>query len=69
MNEVGKVCGRMKRVFKCRSLGINAKRRLYELVVILAVLYGAEIWNMGAAERRRLNVMEMRCLSNMCGVT
>ncbi len=28
MNEVGKVCGGMKRVFKCKSLGMSAKRRL-----------------------------------------
>ncbi len=33
------------------------------------MLYGAEIRNMGAAERKRLNVMEMRCLRNVCGVT
>ncbi len=32
-------------------------------------LYGAETWNMEAAERKRLNVMEMRCLRSMCGVT
>ncbi len=48
---------------------MTAKRRLYEGVVVPTVLYGAETWNMGAAERRRLNVMEMRCLRSMCGVT
>ncbi len=32
-------------------------------------LYGAETWNMGRAERKRLNVMEMNCLRSMCGVT
>ena len=69
MKEVGKVCGGMKRIFKCRSLGMNAKRKLYEGVVVPTALYGAETWNMGAAERRRLNVMEMRCLRSMCGVT
>ncbi len=68
MNEVGKVWGGMKRIFKCRSLGRNAKRSLYEGVVIPAVLYGAETWNMGAAERRS-NVTEVRCLRSMCGVT
>ncbi len=62
MNEVGKVCGGMKKVFKCRSLGISAKRRLYEGVVVPSALYGHETWNMAAAERWRLNVMEMRCL-------
>ncbi len=69
MNEVGKVCGRIKRVLKCKSLGMSAKRRLYEGVVLPTVLYGAETWNMGAAERKRLNVMEMRGLRSMCGVT
>ncbi len=34
MNEVGKMCGGMKRGFKCRSLGVSAKRRLYERVVV-----------------------------------
>ncbi len=66
MNEVGKVCGGMKRVFKCKLLGMSAKRRLYEGVVVPTALYGAEIWNMGAAERKRWNVMEMRCLRSMC---
>ncbi len=58
----------MKRVFQCRSLGINAKRRLYAGVVVPTVLYVAETWNVGTAERRRLNVMEMRCLRSMHGV-
>ncbi len=69
INEVGKVCGGMKRVFKYRSLGMSGKRRLYEGAVVPAALYGTETWNMGAAERRKLNVMEMRCLRSMCGVT
>ncbi len=29
MNEVGQVCGGMKRVFKYRSLGMSANRRQY----------------------------------------
>ncbi len=69
MNEVGKVCRGMKRLFKCKSLGMSAKTRLYEGVVVPMALYGAEPWNMGEAERKRLNVMEMRCLRSMCGVT
>ncbi len=56
-------------MFKCKSLGISAKRRLYEGVVVPTALYGTETWNMGAAERKRLNVMEMRWLRSVCGVT
>ncbi len=47
---------------------IGLKRRMYKGVVVSTPLYGAETWNMGAEERRRLNVMEMRCLRSMCGV-
>ncbi len=47
MNEVEKVCGGIKKVFKCGLLGMNAKKRMYEGVVVLTVLYGAETWNMG----------------------
>ncbi len=52
----------------CRSLGMNAKIRLYEGVVAPIVLYGAETWNTGAAKRRRFNVMDMRWLKSMSGV-
>ncbi len=48
---------------------MSTKRRLYEGIVVPMALYGAETWNMGAAERKRLNVMKMRCLRSMCGVT
>ncbi len=69
MGAVGKVCGGMKRVLKCRSLGMNGKKRLYDGVVVPTALYGAENLNRGAAERRRLNVIKMSCLRSMCGVT
>lgn len=68
-NEVCKVLGGMNQVFRNRALGMNAKKRLYEGVVVPTALYGAETWNMGVAERKRLNVVEMKCLRSMCGVT
>ena len=37
--------------------------------MVPTAFYGAETWNMEAAERRILNVMEMRCLRSMCGIT
>ena len=69
MNEVGKVCGGMKKVFKCKSFCMYAKRRLYEGIVVPTALYEAETWNMGAAERKELNVGKMRCQRSMCGAT
>ena len=61
--------GALKGVTKCRSLGMSAKRKLYESVVIPAVTYGAETWAMRMEERRSLNVLEMRCLRSMAGLT
>ena len=34
-----------------------------------AVLYGAEAWGMGSAERRKVNVLEMKCLRSLVGVS
>ena len=48
---------------------MNVKRRFYEGIAVLTTLYGAEIWSMAVAEKKKLNVMEMRCLKSMCGVT
>ncbi len=54
MNEVGEVCGEM-----------SAERMLHEGIVVLTALYRAETWNMGAAERRRLNIMLLLMVGQM----
>ena len=57
-------------MFGCRATVINVKRRLYEGVAVPNALYEAEThWSMVLAENKRLNVIEMRCLRSMCGVT
>ncbi len=52
-----------------RALGMNAKRRLYEEVVVPTALYSVETRNVRESERHRLDVFEMRCLRSMVGVT
>lgn len=37
-------------------VGMSAERRFYEGIVVLTPLSGAETCNMGAPERRKLNV-------------
>ena len=69
VNEVAKVQGGLKEILKSKTLKMDAKRRLYEGIAVPTALYGAETWNMSVKDRRRLNVVEMRCLRNMCGVT
>ena len=62
-----KVLGGMK-VLSCREMGMNVKRRLYEGVAVSTALYWAETWSMAIAEKKRMNVMQMRCLRNTSGV-
>ena len=52
----------MKSVLCNRGLGIKAKKNIYERVNVPMVLYGAEASGMRIAERRKLNVLEMKCL-------
>ena len=47
INDVGKVLGRLKKVFSCRAMGMNVKRRLYEGVAVPTALYETETWSMG----------------------
>ena len=69
VGEAGKAMGGMKKIWKTRELGMEVKRGLYESVIVPTALYAAETWGMKTADKKRLDVMEMRCLRSMCGVT
>ena len=70
VGEAGKAMGgMMKKIWKTRELGMEVKRGLYESVIVPTALYAAETWGMKSADKKRLDVMEMRCLRSMCGVT
>ena len=45
-----------------RGLEINKKKCLYEGVIVPTALYGAEAWGMRSAERKKVNVLETKCL-------
>ena len=47
---------------------MRVKKALYESIVVPTVMYGGESWGLRKEERDKLNVMEMNCLRNMCGV-
>ena len=52
-------------VLSNRVLGIKAKKCLYEGVIVPTALYGAEARVMRSAERRKVNVLEIRCLRSL----
>ena len=48
-----------------RELGLKAKKCLYEGVIVPTALHGAKAWGMRSAERRKVNVLEMKCLRSL----
>ena len=60
--------GSAESVVSNRGLGIKAKKCICEGVIILTALYGAEAWSMRSAERKKVNVLEMKCLRSLVGV-
>ena len=58
--------GALKCVLSKRGLWINAMKCLYEEVIVPTSLYGAEAWPWGmrSTERRKVNVLEMKCLKS-----
>ena len=69
MNEGYRAWGALKSVLSNRGLGIKAKKCLYKGVIAPTALYGAEAWGMRSAERRKVNVLEMKCLRSLVGVS
>ena len=49
-------------------IGIKTKKCLNEGVIAPTALYGAKAWGIRSAERRKLNVLEMKCLRSLVGV-
>ena len=52
-----------------RIPGIKAKKCQYEGVFVPTALYRIEAWDMTSPERRRVNVLEMKCLRRLFGVS
>ena len=50
-------------------MGIKDKKCLYKGVIVPTSLYGAEAWGMRSAERRNVNVLKMKCLRSLVGVS
>ena len=50
-------------------MGIKAKKCLYEGVIVRTALYRAEAWGMRSAERRKVNVLGIKCLTSLVEVS
>ena len=69
MDEGYRAFGALKSVLSNRGLGIKAKKCQYEGVILPTALYGAEACGMRSAGTRKVNVLEMKCMRSLVGVT
>ena len=69
MNKGYRAWGALKSVLSNRGLGKKAKKCLHEGVIVQTALYVAEAWGMRSAERRKVNVLEIKCLRSLVGVS
>ena len=69
MNEGHRAWGALKSVLSNRGLGTKANKCLYEGVIVPTTLYGAETWGMRSAETKKANVLEMKCLRSLVGMS
>ena len=60
--------GGLKSVLINRGLGIKAKKCRCEGAIVPTTLWGAAAWGMRSAERRKVNVLEMKCLRSLVRV-
>ena len=70
MNEWYRAWRALKIVLSNRGLEIKARKCQYELLIIVpTALYRAKAWSMRSAERRKVNVLEIKCLRSLVGVS
>ena len=67
--EGSKVLGAVRSGLKGRTMSWGVKKNLYQQVIVPTVTYCAETWGLRETERCRLNVLEMKCMRPMVGVT
>ena len=69
MNKGYRAGETLKSVLRNGGLAIKAKKSLYEGIIVPTASYVAEAWGMRNAARRKVSVLEMKCLRSLVGVS
>ena len=69
MNEGYCEWGALKSVLSNIELGMKYKKCQYKVVIVPTALYGAEAWGMRNTKMRKVNVLELKCLRSLVGVS
>jgi len=70
--RIGKASGvfrRLHNVWRCSSIGMNTKLRLYISVVLPTAIYAGETWTSVAKTRHMMDVFNRRCLRKITSAT
>ncbi len=57
------------KIWNAKEISRDTKIKLYETLVLSALLYNSETWTLRETEKQRLRVFEMACLRKIEGVT
>jgi hypothetical protein len=68
VTEGEKVSGVLKKIWKRAGISRDAKRSMHEGIVVPRLMYGSEVWESSAEDRRKMGVMEIKCMRAMCEV-
>jgi hypothetical protein len=69
VTEGEKVSGVLRKMWQGEELTRDAKRSMYEGIVLPTLLYCSLVWAASADDRRMMGVMEMKCMRAMSGVS
>ena len=66
--EGERVLSSLRELWKKGNLSKKIKMNLFDCTFVPTVLYGCETWELNAKLKRRIEVLEMKGLRNICGV-
>jgi len=69
IGKASSIFGRLKLVLKNRHISTTLKVRLYESLVMSTVLYGAELWLLTVAQKKKLEAAHHKFQRRMMGIS
>ena len=59
----------LRKIWSSKEMYRDTKVRMFETLVLIALLYNSETWTLRETQKQRLRVFEMACLRRIEGVT
>ena len=66
--ECERVLSSLRELWKKGTLSRKVKMKLFDCIFVPTVLYGCETWALNSKMKKRIEVLEVKGLRNICGV-